>query len=144
MSDTAEEAEGEVIYSYDGKEEDPVELSLLPTALEGRGLPTASEAFEAFAGKGYKPTSWNIAFHFSTGVGSSMTETILERVWCDLFETQAERFLVMANSVSRQNGCCVLVDADYSLCNRREHWRSAILYWYILYKTPDDLIGFDE
>ena len=82
MTDVADEAAGEVIYSYDGNEEqDPVVLSSPPlpaSAIEGGGMPTAPEAFEAFAGKVYKPASWNTAF--AGTASSNMTETTLERV----------------------------------------------------------------
>ena len=82
MTDVADEAAGEVIYSYDGTEEqDPVVLSsppLPPSAIEGGGMPTAPEAFEAFSGKVYKPASWNAAF--AGTASSNMTETTLERV----------------------------------------------------------------
>mmetsp|Transcript_13273 Transcript_13273/g.36636 ORF Transcript_13273/g.36636 Transcript_13273/m.36636 type:complete len:344 (-) Transcript_13273:109-1140(-) len=77
MTDVADEAAGEVIYSYDG-DEDPAVVTQPPpiasgSAVEGGGMPSAPEAFETFAGKVYKPTSF-------TGAFAMEKETTLERL----------------------------------------------------------------
>ena len=74
----ADEAGGEVIYSYDGDEQPAVvtQAPPLPASATSNDDPgvTAPQAFETFAGKVYAPTSFVGAFSSSKG------ETALERL----------------------------------------------------------------